>query len=106
MTGLFSLLLLAVSVKHDHTALRTACSSDSESIATLPSGATVDIRYAVNGESEPCYKVAFESGGKRIEGYLPGSSLDRLEEFSKGVREAAWLEAKPGATRGAAKGGT
>src|SRR5438445_366843 len=33
MTALVSLLLLAVSVKHDHTALRTACSSDSESIA-------------------------------------------------------------------------
>jgi len=105
MTALFTLLLLAVSVKHDHTALRSACSTDSESLATLPSGATVEIRYAVNGESEPCYKVAFESGGKTIEGYLPGSSLDRLEDFSKGVREAAWLETKQVATRVAAKGG-
>jgi len=64
MPGAFLLLLLALSVKNDGTALRSGCSSDSDVIAKLPAGANLTIRFAMSGEAVPCYKVASEVDGK------------------------------------------
>jgi hypothetical protein len=91
MPALFALLLLSVSVKQDQAPLRSGCDADSNAIAALPAGATVTIRYALSGQSTPCYKVAAEAGGKTVEGFLPASALDGLDEFEHGVRDAPWI---------------
>src|SRR5579864_8771758 len=87
------LLMLAVSVKSDHTPLRAGCASDEDVVATLPAGAPLTIRFALSGESVPCYKVTAESGGKTIDGYLPGSAIEGLGQFDQARNEARWLDA-------------
>src|SRR5579862_6262483 len=93
--GLF-LLLVAVApaevVKNDATPLRNGCSQFDSLVATLPKGALVSIRYAISGESAPCYKVSAQSGDKTFEGFLPGPAIANLEEFEKAVHSAAWLD--------------
>src|SRR5579871_5375063 len=78
-----ALLLLSASVKTDRTSLRDGCSVDESVIATLPAGTPLTIRFALSGESVPCYKVTAETDGKKFEGYLPASAIDGLEEFDK-----------------------
>ncbi len=90
--GTLFLLLLAISVKQDHTPLRTGCASDTDIVATLPSGAPVTIRYALSGEATPCYKVAVEQDGKTVEGYLSSTQIEGLDEFDQKRRDASWLE--------------
>ncbi len=85
---MFWLLFLAVSVK-DASPLRAGCAADESPVATLPAGTTVTIRFAMAGESTPCYKVAAEVAGKTIEGYLSASQLDGLEDFDQARRQAA-----------------
>lgn len=92
MAVLISLLLLALSVREDHTVLRAACASDAEAVATLAAGTPLSIRYALPGESTACYKVAIPSGGEAIEGYLSASAIEGLEDFERGRRDAAWLD--------------
>jgi hypothetical protein len=93
MTVLLSLFLMIVAVKQPATPLRDGCSADSDVLATLDAGAPVKIRYALAGESIPCYKVAIESGGKTLEGFLPASAIAGLDEFEKGLRGASWADA-------------
>ncbi len=88
-----ALLLLSASVKTDRTSLRDGCSVDESVIATLPAGTPLTIRFALSGESVPCYKVTAETDGKKFEGYLPASAIDGLEEFDKARKGAAWLDA-------------
>jgi hypothetical protein len=89
--GWLVLLFLAVSVKEDHAALRTGCAADSQVVAMLPAGTPLKLRYALAGESVPCYKVAAEMGGRQIEGYLPAAALDGLDTFDNGRRKAVWI---------------
>jgi hypothetical protein len=91
MAVLLTMFLLAVSVKQDQAPLRNGCEADSDALAALPAGAAVSIRYALSGQSVPCYKVAVETGGKTLEGFLPASAIDGLDEFEHGVRDAPWL---------------
>src|SRR5271167_274547 len=91
MTALLSLLLMIVAVRQP-TPLRDGCSADSDTLASLEAGAVVKIRYALAGESVPCYKVAVETGGKTLEGFLPASAISGLDEFEKGLREASWSD--------------
>lgn len=86
------LLLLALSVKNDGTALRSGCSSDSDVIAKLPAGANLTIRFAMSGEAVPCYKVASEVDGKAVSGYLTAGSIEGLEAFNNSRKNANWLE--------------
>jgi tetratricopeptide (TPR) repeat protein len=92
MTVLLSLLLMIVAVKQPATPLRDGCSADSDVLATLDAGEPVKIRYALVGESVPCYKVAIEIGGKTLEGFLPASAIAGLDEFEKGLHDAAWSD--------------
>lgn len=91
MAALIALLFLAVSVK-DQTQLRTACEAGAETIANLPAGAEVTIRFALSGDAMPCYKVAAIVGGKDLSGYVAASALDGLDAFDQGLREAAWVD--------------
>jgi hypothetical protein len=92
MIVLLSLVLMALTVKEDHTSLRTGCAVDSDVVASLPGGAPLTIRYALSGQSTPCYKVAVQADGKTVEGYLAADAIEGLDEFEKGRREAAWLD--------------
>jgi len=92
MTALFSLVLMITAVKQPGTALRDGCSADDFAIATLDAGAPVIIRYALAGETVPCYKVAVQTGGKTLEGFMPASAIAGLDEFEKGLRDASWLD--------------
>jgi hypothetical protein len=92
MPALLAMLLLAASVKNDGTPLRSGCAADEDVVATLPAGAPVTIRFALSGESVPCYKVSAESNGTKVDGYLAASAIDGLEEFAQTRRDARWLD--------------
>jgi hypothetical protein len=93
MTALLSLFLMMVAVREAATPLRDGCSADSSVLATLDAGEPVKIRYALAGESVPCYKVTIDTGGKTLDGFLPASAISGLDEFEKGLRDASWLDA-------------
>jgi hypothetical protein len=105
MTALLSLVMMIVAVRQPGTALRDGCSADDSLLATLDAGIPVKIRFALAGESVPCYKVAVESGGKTLEGYMPASAIAGLDEFEKGLRNASWLDSSQmlGAIRAASQ---
>jgi hypothetical protein len=86
MTLLMSLFLAISVVKNSATPLKDACGEDGSVIATLEAGAPVEIRFALAGEG--CYKVTVESGGKKLEGYLPQAAIGGLEDFQKGLQTA------------------
>jgi tetratricopeptide (TPR) repeat protein len=92
MTALLGLFFLAVSVQQDQAPLRIACDAHAETIAKLPAGAEVTIRFALSGEATPCYKIAAIVNGKELNGYVASSALQGLDEFDKGLREAAWVD--------------
>lgn len=92
MTALLSLVLMVVAVKQPDTPLRDGCSADSETVAVLNVGSPVKVRYALAGESIPCYKVTVETGGKALDGFLPASAISGLDEFEKGLRDAGWSD--------------
>src|SRR5271156_6078024 len=93
MAPLFALILLAAAVKTDRTPLLDGCSEDSSRIAVLPAGTSLVIRFAVSGDSRPCYKVIATVDGKPAQGYLPDTAIEGLEDFDQGRRDAAWLDA-------------
>src|SRR5437016_14211252 len=82
----------ATVVKDDRTPLRASCYSDGALVTTLPQGSPVTIRYALSGESVPCYKVVVDIAGKTVEGYLAADKLKNLEEFDSVRREARVLD--------------
>ena len=82
---------VAVSVKEDNTALRSGCADDAPMVETLAAGTPLKLRFALSGESVPCYKVAVEVGGRQIDGYLPVTAIAGLDSFDKGRKEAAWV---------------
>ncbi|MEP6535537.1 MAG: hypothetical protein ABJF23_09485 [Bryobacteraceae bacterium] len=75
-------------VKQDQAPLRSGCEARDEVIASLPKGVPVEIRFAMSGATETCYKVAATVYGKPLQGYLPASALTGLEEFEKGRQSA------------------
>jgi hypothetical protein len=77
-------------VKQDNSVLRAGCDPDTTPVASLPAGVPLKLRYVLMGET-PCYKVMAEVGGKQLEGYLPAASIDGLDTFDKGRREANWV---------------
>jgi hypothetical protein len=92
MSALLLVFLLAAAVKDGPTPLRNGCSPDAATVASLPSGASVTIRYSISGESQPCYKVSAEVDGKAWEGYLPASAIGGLEDFDQARHQAVWLD--------------
>jgi hypothetical protein len=92
MPDLLLVLLLAASVKDGPAPLRSGCSPDARVLASLPSGTPVALRYSINGESGPCYKVSVEVDGKTLEGSLPGSAIDHMEDFDRARSQAIWMD--------------
>ena len=81
----------AVRVAEDHTGLRSGCADDAPVVERLAAGAPLKLRFALSGQSVPCYKVAVEVGGRQMEGYLPATAIAGLDSFDKGRRDAAWV---------------
>lgn len=92
MPNLLLVLLLAASVKDGPAPLRSGCSPDARVLASLPSGTPVALRYSINGESGPCYKVSVEVDGKTLEGSLPGSAINHTEDFDRARSQAVWMD--------------
>jgi hypothetical protein len=78
-------------VKDQNTILRSGCSIDAPPVASLAAGTPLKLRYALSGESVPCYKVAVDMGGRQIDGYLPASAIEGLDTFDKNRKDAAWV---------------
>jgi hypothetical protein len=89
MPGVFSVVLFAAGlvVKQD-AVLRAGCEASDEVVARAPAGSPAQIRFAMTGPLETCYKVTVEASGKTLEGYLPASALKGVEEFTKQIQEA------------------
>src|SRR5262245_60196877 len=90
-------ILLCLGTAHgasvtSHPPRRTGCSSESERAASRSTGTPLLSRSTRSGETEPCYQVAAEIDGKKIEGYLPASAIDDLDTFDKARRTAAVLD--------------
>ncbi len=85
-------LLLSASVKEEHAQLRSGCYADSETVATLDVGAPLTIRYSMAGDNTTCYKVAVQSGGKTMDGYLSAKSIEGIDDFDQARRDGSWLD--------------
>jgi len=85
-----AILLFAstLAVKQDQAPLRSGCEARDEVVAALPAGSPIEIRFAMTGDTETCYKVTATVNGKSLQGYLPASALGGLEEFDKARQSA------------------
>lgn len=92
MPAVVLVLLLAAAVKDGPTPLRSGCSPDARVLASLPPGAPVTIKYSINGETGPCYKVSVEVDGKTLEGSLPAAAVNQTEDFDQARRQAVWMD--------------
>src|SRR5688572_10529048 len=81
------LLASALVVKQD-APLRSGCEASDEVVAQAPAGSPAQIRFAMNGPTETCYKVAVQVGDKTLSGFVPASALKGVEEFTKQIQQA------------------
>ena len=94
MPALLLVLLVAAAVKDGPAPLRSGCSPDARVVASLPTGAPVTIKYSINGEAGPCYKVSVQVDGKTLEGSLPATALSqRLIKIDATEWTAGWRPA-------------
>jgi hypothetical protein len=84
-------LLAALAVKQDQTPLRSGCEAEDETIATLPAGTPVEVRFRLADGSD-CFKVAASVNGKSVVGYLGASALANVEQFEQQRTAAASLD--------------
>ena len=89
MAGVYPIILLATGLflKQD-SSLRAGCAPSDEVITEVQTGSPAEIRFAMSGSAETCYKIAVKSKDKTWEGYVPASALAGLEEFTKQVQQA------------------
>ena len=85
------LLLAALAVKQDQTPLRSGCEAADETIATLPAGTPVEVRFRVADGSD-CFKIAATVDGKPVVGYLPASALSNVDQFEQQRNAAVSLD--------------
>ena len=78
---------VALSAKQDQTALRSGCDSTAQTLATLPAGTPVEVRFRLSDGSD-CFKVSATLDGKVVMGYVPASGLTGLEQFERGRSSA------------------
>ncbi|MBI4875849.1 MAG: hypothetical protein HY822_14530 [Acidobacteria bacterium] len=91
---------VAIVVTQDQTALRrTGCGADDQVLARLAGGTPVTPRFAFDGA---CYKVTVSVEGQTVDGYLPASTLEGLEQFESARRAARATAALPAPPRAAA----
>src|ERR1700686_5329668 len=84
------LFLAALAVKQDHTPLRSGCEPGDETIATLPAGTPVEVRFRLADGSD-CFKIAATVDGKPVVGYIGASALANVDQFEQQRNSAASL---------------
>ncbi|HET8546495.1 MAG TPA: hypothetical protein VFL57_00750 [Bryobacteraceae bacterium] len=72
-----------LTVRPDQVSLRIGCEASDEVVATLTAGTAVEIRFAMTGGKETCYKVAARHEGRGVQGYLPASALAGVDGFER-----------------------
>jgi tetratricopeptide (TPR) repeat protein len=77
-----------LSAKQDQTPLRSGCDATAQTVANLPAGTSVDIRFRLSDGSD-CFKVSALLDGKLVMGYVPASVLSGLDQFEEGRTSAA-----------------
>src|SRR5690349_3298370 len=82
------LFLAALTIKQDQTPLRSGCDAEAETIASLPAGTPVEIRFRLADGSD-CFKVAATLDGKAISGYVPSTALAGVDRFEQERSSAA-----------------
>lgn len=89
MAGVFPVLLFATGliVKQD-VPLRAGCDASDPVVAQARAGSPAEIRFAMSGSPESCYKVSVKGEAGPLEGYLPASALQGLEDFTKQIQNA------------------
>ena len=80
-----------LSAKQDQTPLRSGCDATAQTLANLPAGTSVDIRFRLSDGSD-CFKVSAILDGKLVMGYVPASVLAGVEQFERGRTSAASAE--------------
>jgi uncharacterized protein YraI len=80
-------LVVAAAIRPDRANLRTGCAADEPVVATLPAGASVELRFALSDGSD-CFKIVGTVDGKRVEGYVSASALSGLDQFERERRRA------------------
>src|ERR1700682_363137 len=81
----------ALAVKQDHTPLRSGCETGDETIATLPAGTPVEVRFRLADGSD-CFKIAATVNGRAIAGYGPAAALANVEQFELQRTSAASVD--------------
>jgi tetratricopeptide (TPR) repeat protein len=77
-----------LSAKQDQTPLRSGCDATAQTLANLPAGTSVDIRFRLSDGSD-CFKVSAILDGKLVMGYVPASVLGGVDQFEQGRTSAA-----------------
>jgi tetratricopeptide (TPR) repeat protein len=72
----------ALTVKLDQTPLRSGCNAADETVASLPSGTPVEVRFRLADGSD-CFKISATIDGNNVVGYLPSSALVGVNQFDK-----------------------
>jgi tetratricopeptide (TPR) repeat protein len=83
--------LAALAVKQDQTPLRSGCEAGDQTIATLPAGTTVEVRFRVADGSD-CFKIAATVNGQPVVGYVGASALSNVDQFEQQRNAAASLD--------------
>jgi tetratricopeptide (TPR) repeat protein len=71
--------------------LRSGCDSEASTVATLPSGTPVEVRFRLSDGSD-CFKVAATFQGQEVVGYVPASALTGLERYEQERSSAASVD--------------
>jgi tetratricopeptide (TPR) repeat protein len=80
--------LAALTIRQDQTPLRSGCDAEAETVASLPAGTPVEIRFRLADGSD-CFKIAATIDGKAISGYVPSTALAGVDGFEKERSSAA-----------------
>ena len=83
--------IAAMAVRTDQTPLRSGCDSEASTVATLPSGTPVEVRFRLSDGSD-CFKVAATIQGQEVVGYVPASALTGLERYEQERSSAASVD--------------
>ena len=86
-----------LTVKADQTSLRVACGQAGESIAVLPAGKKVRLRFALSASASPCYSVTADVDGRSLKGFISREAVDGFEGFERSRRLASTDIASAGA---------
>ena len=85
------LFFASLATRHDQTPLRSGCETGADTVAMLPAGTPVEIRFRLSDGSD-CVKISASLDGKAVTGYVPSSGLSGLDQFDRDLSSAASVD--------------